>query len=230
VNTKRLFLSALLGLILIGLLIAANVWVFQTALGLDYLRWFLKAGSVINLGYAFITLAWGDLNKVKGLVSAHPMLYIAAALYLVALPIQVLSTILRRPANPPRPRPPTRSELAPWSTVWQTAQNGMDAFDALLTSLFAILFTIFALAWLLVIAPAQYFVYLICAAPARLMRRSKRRVIAHFDEAENFHFGEVSAGQLVPEGWFEAGFFARPVSLTASFAAVLLWLLAQVIT
>jgi hypothetical protein len=193
------------------------------------LAWYVRSGALISLGFAFVTLAWGDLNKIKGLVSAHPFLYISACLYMVSLPIYVFGSILRRPKQPLAPRAVTRSSLAAWSAIWRAAQKVMDLFDAIIAMLFALLFTFSALAWLIVIAPAQYFVYLICAAPARLMRRSGRQVISKFDDAQYFHLDEVPPDEAVPEGWLEAGFFKRPVSMTSAFAALVLWGLAQVI-
>jgi hypothetical protein len=228
-NTKRLVLSALLGLVIIAALIAANDFIFRAWLGADYLRWYLRNGSLISLGFAFVSLAWGDLNRVKDLVSAHPMLYISASLFLVALPIQTFGTIMRAPQNPVPPPPETRSSLAQWSTAWRVAQALMNFIDTLFTGLFAIVFALAVIAWLLVVAPMQYFVYLICAAPARLMRRGKRKIIAAFDDRGYFHVTEMRGDKPTPADWFEAGFFSKPVSLTAAFAAVFIWLLGQLI-
>ncbi|MBP7689417.1 MAG: hypothetical protein KA765_15985, partial [Thermoflexales bacterium] len=115
------------------------------------------------------------------------------------------------------------------SALWRTAQAIMDTLDGVLTAMFALIFTLAVLLWLLVVAPLQYLVYLICAAPARLMRRGQRKLIANFDESGYFHVGEVGGDKPVPAGWFEAGFYSKPVSLTAAFAAVFIWLLGQII-
>lgn len=61
------------------------------------------------------------------------------------------------------------------------------------------------------------------------MRRGQRKLIANFDESGYFHVGEVGGDKPVPAGWFEAGFYSKPVSLTAAFAAVFIWLLGQII-
>jgi hypothetical protein len=229
VNTKRLILSAVIGLVVLVGLVAANAQVFRTWLGVDYVHWYIRSGTLINLGFAFVTLAWSDLNRVKDLVGAHPVRYLSASLYLIGLPMTVFGRILRPPADPVPPRLETRSALAAWSRTWRVAQRLMDTFDGLITALVAIVFVVAALGWLLVIAPAQYFVYLVCAAPARLMRRGKRTIIASFDDGGYFHIDENAGDQPVPAGWFEAGFYTKPVALTAAFAAVLLWLLSQVI-
>ena len=228
-NTKRLVLSAIVGLLIIAALIAANDFVFRTWLNADYVHWYLRNGTLINLGFAFVSLAWGDLNRVKDLVGAHPVRFLSASLFLVALPIQTFGTILRRPTEPVPPRAEPRSALSQWSALWRAAQAIMDTLDGVLTAMFALIFTLAALLWLLVIAPLQYLVYLICAAPARLMRRGQRKLIANFDESGYFHVGEVGGDKPVPAGWFEAGFYSKPVSLTAAFAAVFIWLLGQII-
>ncbi len=228
-NTKRLTLSAFIGLLIIAVLIAANDYIFRTWLNADYVHWYLRNGALINLGFAFVSLAWGDLNRVKDLVGAHPFRFIAASLFLVALPIQTFGTILRRPSEPVPPRAEPRSSLSQWSALWRSAQAIMDTIDGLLTAVFAIVFTLAALIWLVVIAPLQYVVYLVCAAPARLMRRGRRQLIASFDESGYFHVGEVGGEKPVPAGWFEAGFYSKPVSLTAAFAAAFIWLLGQLI-
>jgi len=228
-NTKRLFLSAIVGLLIIAALIAANDFVFRTWLNADYLRWYLRNGTLINLGFAFVSLAWGDLNRVKDLIGAHPARFISASMFLVALPVQTFVAILRKPTEPVPPRAEPRSALSQWSALWRMAQAIMDTLDGVLTAMFALIFTLAALLWLLVIAPLQYLVYLICAAPARLMRRGQRKLIANFDESGYFHVGEVGGDKPVPAGWFEAGFYSKPVSLTAAFAAVFIWLLGQII-
>lgn len=103
-NTKRLFLSALIGLALLVAVVLIDSWAFGHWLSTDYLTWYIHSGALISLGFAFVTLAWGDLNKIKGLVSAHPFLYISACLYLVGLPIYVFGSILRRPQRQLMPR------------------------------------------------------------------------------------------------------------------------------
>lgn len=228
-HTKRLVLSAFVGLILIGAVIVADDFVFRTWLGTDYVRWYLKNGALINLVFAFVSLAWGDLNRVKDLVGAHPVRYISAAFYLIGLPITVFGKIIAAPERPAQPRPETRSDLASWSKAWRTAQRLMDTFDSLISSLIALGLVVAILAWLLVVAPLQYFVNLICAAPARLMRRGRRKIIAAFDEGGYFHIAESAGDEPVPAGWFEAGFYSKPVSMTSAFAAVFIWMLAQVI-
>src|SRR5204863_5510738 len=63
----------------------------------------------------------------------------------------------------------------------------------------ALLVAVFALG-LLVVAPLQYFVFLLCGAPARLALASDRRVIAREDNTQ-VEIKEVHDGEDIPAGW-----------------------------
>jgi hypothetical protein len=67
-------------------LVVLDWLVFRTWFDSDYLRWYLKNGSLIAIVFGLVTLAWGDLNKVTGLVSVHPLEYLASCVGLGTLP------------------------------------------------------------------------------------------------------------------------------------------------
>ena len=67
---------------------------FRTWLATDYFRWYLTNGALISIVFGFVTLAWGDLNKMTTLISAHPVEYVAAWVRLGALPPLAWSTML----------------------------------------------------------------------------------------------------------------------------------------
>jgi hypothetical protein len=81
-------------LVLLGLVLL-NELAFRAWFGADYLRWYLNNGAVLSLVFGFVTLAWGDLNKMTHLISAHPLEYAAAWLALGALPPLAFATLLR---------------------------------------------------------------------------------------------------------------------------------------
>jgi hypothetical protein len=78
--------TALVGLLLLGGLAALDWLVFRALFDSDYLRWYLENGSLIGIVFGLVTLAWGDLNKLTGLVSAHPLEYLATCVALGTLP------------------------------------------------------------------------------------------------------------------------------------------------
>jgi hypothetical protein len=98
--------AAVVGLVLLGGLAALDWLVFRAWFDSDYLRWYLKNGALIAIVFGLVTLAWGDLNKVTGLVSAHPLEYLASCLVLGTLPSLAFSGSTRVWAvASPRPGP-----------------------------------------------------------------------------------------------------------------------------
>jgi hypothetical protein len=80
---------------------------------------------------------------------------------------------------------------------------GIDRMIAMIvTSVFGIL----VLIWLLVVVPLQYFLFFICGAPARIIMCSEERP------------------KDSPTGWWNASVMQNPVSITAGFAGMALWL------
>lgn len=82
----RRVVAVVIGLVLLGGLAVVDWLVFRAWFDSDYLRWYLRNGALIAIVFGLVTLAWGDLNKVTGLVSAHPLEYLASCLALGTLP------------------------------------------------------------------------------------------------------------------------------------------------
>ena len=127
---------------------------------------------------------------------------------LVALSATVIGGHMRR-SNQPKPVP-----------LW----------DSLMAIPFGFLLIVAAVAWLVVIAPAQYFVFLICGAPARLARRSTLRVYARYENGHLDWDDDRQKDDPAPGGsWWDASLIDKPVTLTSAFSAGLLllvrWLL-----
>jgi hypothetical protein len=183
--------------ILLALLIINN-WVFITWFDTTYLRWYLANGALIGLVSTIASLAWGDMNKHAGLISAHPFGYIGACLQLAGLPVYTMGTHLRSPQS----QPETRS-----------------LFDLLLTIPFMLILVGIVIIWLVVIVPLQYFVYLICGAPARAFSHSQRQPIARL-KGSQLEVKEISTNEKVPEGWWSASLSQKPVAITNLFVAL----------
>lgn len=82
-------LAALVGLVLV------NELVFRTALDNDYPRWYLDNGAAIGLVFTLITLAWGDINRNRLLISANPLEYAGSWLALLTAPWLSLAAMIR---------------------------------------------------------------------------------------------------------------------------------------
>ena len=83
------------GLVVVGGVVAVNEVIFRILLDTSYVRWYLANGALITLAAGLLTFAWGDVNKLTGLISAHPLEYTAGCLALVGLPLFGFGSLLR---------------------------------------------------------------------------------------------------------------------------------------
>ena len=196
-NARRpLAFFAGLGVVLA--LLAIDQWIFITWFSATHLKWYLTVGASINLFFSVAAMAWGDMEKHTGLISPHPLSYLGACLQLVGLPVYALGTHLRS----------NKGEL-----------RSLALFDIILTIL--LLLTLFAamVIWLLVIAPPQYFVYLICGSPMRILAQSKRQPIAQL-KGTQLTVAEIGSDETIPEGWWSVSLNKKPVAVAGLFASL----------
>jgi hypothetical protein len=197
-GTLRTFLTALLALVIIASLLALDNYLFQRWLGLSHWQWYLANGSLISAGLAIFSVAWGDLNKNAGLISARPLDYIGAQLQLVGLPLVSFGAQFRS-----APGDRYRASL----------------LDTLLSIPLVLLLIVFCFVYLLVIVPPQYFVFLLCGAPARIIAKSSSGVAARM-QGSQVTVEETPAGQAAPEDWWNAGMNQKPVTITTLFSVL----------
>jgi hypothetical protein len=93
-NVQRV-LRVAWGLVIIGGIVAVNEVVFRVLLDTSYVRWYLANGALITLAAGLVTFGWGDVNKLTGLISAHPVEYRAACLMLIGVPLIGFSSLVR---------------------------------------------------------------------------------------------------------------------------------------
>lgn len=188
-------LAAIAGLVFMIALVVMDYWLFEILFGDNYFKWYLSVGPFVGLATAIIAASFGSLEKHTGLISAHPLDYLGASLQACGLPIFVLGTHLKS------------------NSSWY-----------LLPTLFlAVMATIAMIAWLILVVPLQYFVYLLCASPVRVATSSSTSVMARF-MGHRLEFGEQPSSAPVPEGWWDASMRERPVVLTNAFSAAVLFL------
>ena len=196
-TTRRMY-STFFGLCLLLVLLAVDQSLFQAWFGIDHLRWYVSMGASIGVVTSVASLAWGDLERHPGLVSAHPMDYLGSCMQLVGLPIHAMGTHMRRTGSEPR---------------------AGTTFDALLAIPLVLLLVAVLVAWLVVIAPPQYFVHLVCGAPARLFATSALQPVARLQDGQ-LAVGEVSAEGPLPAGSWGSGLSRRPVATTSLFTSL----------
>jgi hypothetical protein len=179
-------------------------WMFRWCFDLNYLHWYVHAGPFIGLATAAFGAAWGRLDKNVGLVSANPLDYVGGCLQVIGLPIYVFGGHIRS-KNQPRPLP---------------------AWEYLLVLPLVLVFLVAALGWLLLIAPIQYFVFLVCGAPSRIATASSLQVFAKLD-GHKLSYGDQSDRDQAPKEWWDASMRSKPVTLANAFSAAALLLAGQ---
>jgi hypothetical protein len=189
-------------LVLLGGLVVLSWWIFRAA-GHDYWTFWLKSGPVIGLATAAFGWAWGGLDRNPGLVSTDPLDYLGACLQVVGLPLDAFGGHLDH-ENHERPVAVT---------------------DTLLVIPLALVFLVAVLAWMVLIAPVQYFAFLVFGAPSRIALASRFRVYARLDGTRLHYRGGTA---LAPEahrnddGWWDASMRDRPVTVASAFMAAAL--------
>jgi hypothetical protein len=126
------------------------------------------------------------------MISAHPRAYLAGCLMLVALPLITLGHQIEQVGQ----------RLSQASSSPLTRAGIALLMNALLMLPVLLVLVGLLAAWLLLIAPLQYFVFIICGALPRTLLQSPHRVIAW---SEGFGFEtKLIAEDPVPTGGMRA--------------------------
>ena len=194
-NLKH-FLMSLAGLAILFALLAVDRWIFVSWFHTTHLKWYLTNGALIGITSSIASLAWGDLNRHVGLISANPFDYLGSHLQLVGLPIYSLGTHLK------------------------SYRGGAAAIlDLFLTTVFLLGLMVAIALWLFLIVPLQYFLYLFCGAPARTLARSKRQSIARLSGTK-LEVNEIDEDEKIPAGWWSASINQKPLAITNVFVSL----------
>lgn len=190
----------------IPLLVAFNYLWFRQ-LGSNYLTWYLNSGALIGVVTAVFATAWGDMDKNVLLISPRPSRYISGCLLVVSLPFISIGTQIESLGG----------RIS--GSSGQPKSMGM-VFDALIMLPFLIALIFLIVSWFIVIAPLQYFSFLICGALPRSLLQSPLRVIAHTSGA-SYDTKQIPEDAPLPEGWWDASLSRKPVTLTAALSSLL---------
>jgi hypothetical protein len=190
------------GWMILGAVIAADYVVFR-ALDIQYFRWYLENGALINLAFGFVSLAV-VLDAYRDLISSNPLRYLLActALFMHALLAWDATTV--------------KDDAKAEQTWWVPT-----VFDNLVSIVVYVVMFLITLAWLLVVAPVQHIVYAVLGAPARNAIRNEETSSYDPVTDKTTLFGradEAAAG-------FTIGYRDKPVTLTAALAAAAFWLI-----
>jgi len=228
-------LTGLAALVLMAALILSVYLLVRYLSGANYLSLYLKYGYFISLGFTFVTLLV-NLDRDRDLISTHPFHYASACLRLMRGPLQAVGADFKRDTadHHTTHQPligPVDSDV--WGMVSQLAQTLMHVFDLFISGFFSIVFIIVVSAWLLFAAPLQYFIFLLCGAPARVIEKSMKKAHQALHQAET-NILDVPASDIKPPasaatGAEETVASWKPVRITSALALMVLWSLSKVL-
>lgn len=166
-----------------------------------YFEEYVSAGPFIGLAQVAFAISWQALDKNTDLVSAHPLKYVGACLKLVGLPF-----------------------IAYGGHVKVNDYNRVNPWDVIVSIPLIVLFVLASFAWLLLIAPLQYFLFLVCGAPSRLAMTSNYRLRGELDDGIlNFVEPDPKLRPLTI-GW-DASMSDKPVTMANAFGAAVLFII-----
>jgi hypothetical protein len=206
VVVRRPALSAttdfVVGWLVLGTAITADYLVFR-AFGVQYFRWYLENGALINLVFSFISLAV-VLDAYRDLISSNPLRYLNTCM---ALFFHVLlawdETLVIDDENASQ-------------TWWLPA-----FFDGLVSLVLHVVMFLVTVGWLLVVAPIQHVVYAVLGAPARNAFRNPET--SSYDPVTDRT--TIAAPAEESRTGFTIGYRDKPVTLTAALASAVFWLI-----
>lgn len=171
------------GLALFAFGFAMQALGFQAIFGVNYFRWYAEYGSAVFLIGGVVSLAL-DWDRYPDCISADPYRFAAGWGQLVEDSHGALGEALR-------------GSRGGWLT-------GARYLDVAIAAVFVAAWIVAVAAWMAATWFAQYALFLVCGAPARLMLAAR---------------GEGPA----------SGYAARPVTFTAAIAAAVLYGLSQLL-
>lgn len=189
----------------------------QLGLEKTYLHFFLENGSLIGLVTAVVAIAWGNLNEQAGLISSSPGQYLKACFQVIRLPVTVLGDESQNLSDK-------------WDIIARGYRAGVVKFvrsdlilmwDVFVGGLLLFGIVIGLLLWFLLIAPAQYFVFLFAGAPARSLGQfANEKHIARLDGAD-LKIEKIDVQKSIPDGWWDASFSQKPVAVSALISSLI---------
>jgi hypothetical protein len=145
----RVAYRTLLAVAIIAGLILLNRWLFSVWLHTDYFMWYLENGALFSIVFGLVALARAKPDEAVGLISVNPARYLEAIFSLTTWPLLAMNA------------------------AQDAADYGRSFANILLLLPLSLALLISVWIFLLVGAPLQYFVHLVCGAPGRAIHEAK---------------------------------------------------------
>ena len=203
-SLKRFLTEYFLPFLCLAAICVVNSLIIQKIFSVSpkrYLEWYVATGPFIGLALIAFGAAWDGMDKNVGLVSANPRTYIDACSKLAGLPIFALGGHLR-----------------------SKHRDGVNLWDAFVGMPLIVVFMVASFAWLILIAPLQYFLFLVCGAPSRLALSSRYLLHAEVKDKKLIYTEMRPQDPNNKKAW-EASMRDKPVTLANAFGTAVLFLI-----
>ena len=209
-TSRQLWTVLSLGIILT---VVGLDWLIFRAFHGSYFLWFLKYGPVISLAAGFLAPVWTAMKERLGLISANPMVYVAACLQLSGVFLVSLGSTNKDKTAQPK-------ELG-----IDIGLNGtlVTVFDNLTYSVLMLVMAALSISWVIFVAPLAYFVTLIAGVPARESLRGRIGRTYIEEEQGKVTIIESQNGQQLPREAVEISFARDPFTITQATTALVIW-------
>lgn len=179
--------------------------VFQHLFGLNYFHWYTKAGPLVALASAAVGIVFGGFDEDPGFISRHPLEYVGSYLQVAGVVVYSSGSTVRDGS--------THSSLV----------------DSLLALPLAFVLALSVVAWLLLIVPFQYFLFLVCGALSR--RLLLQRATTEFRKTTVTHdeMPSQSDAKTFDKVWLDNGLRKKSFTLACAFSALLLQLVSWLV-
>jgi hypothetical protein len=206
-KSKRLVENLIILVFLLGVLWMDDVC-FRRWLDVAHWRWYLENGVEIGFVATAVALVWKEFFETNAdLISAEPRIFYSAHLHLIGACAETVGVQLQSAPGKPRYIPV------------HEALFGLPLVAVLMLALFV---------WLIVVVPAQYFLVLICGAPARVLAKAPYQLVLWY-EGEKLRTEKIPRDQPVPADRMIASLSEKPVAVTNLFVSLVLFAVGYVI-
>lgn len=208
-SSRSLLEGPLLYLAFLAGIVTINWLLFRYIFDQNYFIWYITNGTLIGIIVGFTASIWEGLDSRNQLLSAHPGYYIQGCFGLMAAFFASVAFTAEQD-----PDYKTDQALNRWFNF------GLDTINGFVV----ILFMSFALlAWLVVVAPLNYFMTLLTGAIARkeILGKYKRAIAIQTDT--RFILTSISRKEKLPDHAVNISLAVKPFAITQTITALVLF-------
>jgi hypothetical protein len=202
----------LFAMTILAVSISLSWWAFRSFGNTNYFVWYLKNGSWIGMVVSFIALIWEGLGVRADLLSASPAKYVRACFGLLAaffLSCSVYIDNLR--FGPNDGDGGRRSAIA-------------SLLDSVMAPLILLTIIICVIAWLVVIAPLNYFITILTGAIARQELRGTRWRPIYKQTDKEIIMAKQPAKDILPDNAVDISLARKPFAVSQAITSLFLWI------